>query len=285
MVASAQGEDRSNFQSVTNWNGLNFGFCKATEGTTFTDSTFAANWANLKAQGLPRGAYHFFHPSENAAAQAAFFLATVKAHGLEAGDMLVIDSELSSGIAADRLATVKARAAYHAEDDLNVSTALVDSATAAFLADVQANIPAGVALITYTDLTLASEMQVTASRFPLLWIAWPSSSAPANCGAFSRWLFWQWGIVGGIDRDAFNGTAADLAAWIKSLKDDPMQTIPGLWSNIISVEHEVNGDIIVTGIAGVGVANEIPTLFSVTFSAATSSWGTPVEIGFVQLGG
>ena len=41
-IASAQGEDRSNFQSIAPWRPpLSFGFAKATESTNFRDASFA----------------------------------------------------------------------------------------------------------------------------------------------------------------------------------------------------------------------------------------------------
>lgn len=98
-MSDAVGEDRSSYQKVAPWR-QDFGFCKATEGTSFQDPTFAGNWANLKAVGLPRGAYHFFRPAVSASAQAKYFMDFVSAHGLVPGDMLAIDSELTINAAA-----------------------------------------------------------------------------------------------------------------------------------------------------------------------------------------
>src|SRR5690348_12037046 len=94
----AIGEDRSDFQAIFGWTGLDFGFAKATEGLSWVGKTFAANWANLKKAGIPRGAYHFLHPSEDPKAQAQHFLNIVKAQGIVDGDMLVVDSELLFGL-------------------------------------------------------------------------------------------------------------------------------------------------------------------------------------------
>jgi GH25 family lysozyme M1 (1,4-beta-N-acetylmuramidase) len=97
-MATAVGEDRSNFQAVRSWKGNDFGFCKATEGLTFTDPTFSQNWANLKAEGIPRGAYHFFHPALSATAQASFFVNAVKSHGgFQHGDVFMCDAEITTG--------------------------------------------------------------------------------------------------------------------------------------------------------------------------------------------
>src|SRR5262249_32662331 len=78
-----RGIDISHWQGTINWtgaknSGLTFAFCKATEGTTYKDPSFAANWPAMKAVGLIRGAYHFGRPGSDAAAQAKFFVKTVR---------------------------------------------------------------------------------------------------------------------------------------------------------------------------------------------------------------
>ncbi len=37
-----------------------FAFAKATDGVSYVDPTFAANWVAMKQAGLVRGAYHYF---------------------------------------------------------------------------------------------------------------------------------------------------------------------------------------------------------------------------------
>src|ERR1700722_7595476 len=93
-VHSAEGEDRSSYQKVGPWTSDAFGLVKATEATNWADPTFAENWANLRGERKPRGAYPFFHPEMNAAEQAEFFMSVLHKNGLEPGDMLVIDSEI-----------------------------------------------------------------------------------------------------------------------------------------------------------------------------------------------
>ena len=73
-----QGIDVSHYQGSINWtsvknSGKTFAFCKATEGTTYTDPTFATNWAAMKNVGLIRGAYHFGHPGSDPISQANRF--------------------------------------------------------------------------------------------------------------------------------------------------------------------------------------------------------------------
>lgn len=83
--------------------------CKATEGTTYRDPTFNANWAGLKAAGIPRAAYHFFRPALDPVAQARFFAATVVAQGLDEEDGVALDCELTlSSAAVEMLGTTQA---------------------------------------------------------------------------------------------------------------------------------------------------------------------------------
>lgn len=64
---------------------------KLTEGTGFVDPLFAENWAAAGACALFRGAYHFAHLQEDAAAQAAYFAAHLPP--LAAGDAAALDAE------------------------------------------------------------------------------------------------------------------------------------------------------------------------------------------------
>ena len=87
-AAPLEGIDVSHHQGRVAWSevrGIEFVFLKATEGAHFTDPCFAANWGAAAAQGLLRGAYHFYRPAQDPAAQAAHFLAVMGRLG--AGDL------------------------------------------------------------------------------------------------------------------------------------------------------------------------------------------------------
>ncbi|CAL1699500.1 unnamed protein product [Somion occarium] len=79
--ANPQGIDVSHWQGTINWNtvkanGVSFVYIKATEGTTYTDPNFSANYVGATNVGLIRGGYHFAHPdSSSGATQANYFLA------------------------------------------------------------------------------------------------------------------------------------------------------------------------------------------------------------------
>lgn len=75
-----QGIDVSHHQGRIDWAKLKaphvrFAYIKASEGGTFRDPMFAANWAGARGAGIVAGAYHFFTFCKSGAEQAANFLA------------------------------------------------------------------------------------------------------------------------------------------------------------------------------------------------------------------
>ncbi|KAI4141378.1 MAG: hypothetical protein L6R39_005374 [Caloplaca ligustica] len=79
--ATVQGFDISHYQANVNFqaaynSGARFVIIKATEGTTYIDSSFSSHYTGATSAGLIRGGYHFAHPdSSSGATQANFFLA------------------------------------------------------------------------------------------------------------------------------------------------------------------------------------------------------------------
>jgi GH25 family lysozyme M1 (1,4-beta-N-acetylmuramidase) len=73
------GIDVSNYQGGSiNWSsvyssGITFAWAKATESLDFIDADFTINENNGKAAGVYMGAYHFAHPTNSPAAEAAYF--------------------------------------------------------------------------------------------------------------------------------------------------------------------------------------------------------------------
>src|SRR5690242_19097481 len=96
------GIDVADQDGKVNWvavkdSGKTFAFDKATEGASIKDSAYGHHWQNMKAAGIIRGAYHFFHPhTSNPVKQAQEFLNTVG--NLEPGDLPpVLDIEKTDG--------------------------------------------------------------------------------------------------------------------------------------------------------------------------------------------
>lgn len=195
MTVSAQGVDVSAFQSpVTAAElkaaGLSFAFCKATNGSEGADPGFAANWATITEAGIWRGAYHEL-TTESAAAQAQHFIAVVRAAGVRPGDMFAVVASDYSGVTGAEVST--------------------------FACAVRAAFPDGPTLV-YADLSVLPQLGELCTVYPL-WIAFYSDSAPVSVAPWKGWTFWQWQAGGGADggdRNAFNGTKADLSAFIAS---------------------------------------------------------------------
>jgi lysozyme len=195
---NAQGIDVSHYQGTVNWPevrqaGIEFAFAKATDGLTWTDPQFAVNWPAMKAAAILRGAYHFFEPADDAAAQAQFFLQTVQ---LASGDLppaLDVETAGTSG---------------------TVPWAGVET----WLQTVAA--ATGVQPFLYIDPTFAAEYGAPASlaAYPL-WIADYDVAQPTLPAGWSTWLIWQHtqsgtvpGVIGNVDLDLLNGPIAKLVA-------------------------------------------------------------------------
>jgi Glycosyl hydrolases family 25 len=221
-----------------NLDGLSFVFCRATIGdggltvggpgavTNGVDARFNQFWAQAGEAGIHRGAYHFFYPNLSPSAQASLFVRTVKAAGLKPGDMLVCDSETPSGNA--------------------------DLATLAFCNDAAALAGGQHPVLVYTDEDVGQHLLKTAAAFGELWFAHPDTAAPppSMIAPWKRWRFWQWGTSGGVDANAFNGSAADLDTWIASytggnvaLTDaDAALVADAVWNKAYKEFVDENGD-------------------------------------------
>lgn len=99
-----RGIDVSNHQKHIDWATVartkqySFAFIKATEGAEYRDAYFQDNWRQTKAQGLLRGAYHFYTASLSGIEQANHFISVVPR---EAGMLPpVLDLEVSSSNSA-----------------------------------------------------------------------------------------------------------------------------------------------------------------------------------------
>lgn len=246
-MANATGEDRSNYQKVGPWR-QDFGFCKATEGLSYQDPSFGGNWATLRADGLPRGAYHFFHPSLSAAAQARYFMSYVKAHGLQDGDMLAIDCELAAGSAvrAMELHEPGAQPRMHLQPHVLEPEALasfsLEDAVLGFMDEVKSLAGPKHPLLVYTYQAMAETFSTAlATRYPELWIAAYGTSSP-RLGPWKGWRFWQFsggGAPGGGDPDVYHGDRAALHSWLTTYHaatppPPPPPAVPAWQHSIIS---------------------------------------------------
>jgi GH25 family lysozyme M1 (1,4-beta-N-acetylmuramidase) len=214
-----EGIDVSHYEPNVDWAkvkaaGREFAFMKATEGTTYVDPSFTMHWANSKAAGVLRGAYHFHRVDSDPIAQADHFLATVGK--LEPGDMIMLDVEDANhgGTASSITANVKACIEHIASK-------------------------AGQVPVLYTGMWYWTGHMGTPtgfSKYPMFIAAYPSAYSsftnktycPTIPDDFKTWAFWQYsdgdptvtagiptmpGVGQSCDRDVFNGTLAELKAF------------------------------------------------------------------------
>jgi lysozyme len=219
MIRIQDGIDVSHHQGTVNWQavargGISFAFVKATEGATFVDSQFDANWAGMKNNGLLRGAYHFFRPGTTVRKQVDNFVMIV--NNLEQGDLPpVLDIEQAPRMGVDEWDSVP----------------VVDRVPIVqeWLEAVEQKL--GRKPVIYIRRGFVEEKLLHApeplSKY-LLWVAhYTLKSQPAIPGIWSDWAFWQHsdkgeirGISGPVDSDRFNGSLEELLALAKADTSD-----------------------------------------------------------------
>lgn len=201
---TTRGIDVSHWDGTIDWgkvaaDNVAFTFIKATQGTTFVDPEFATNWAGARDAGVIRGAYHFFEPAVDAVAQADFFVQTAGVP--EAGDFpLTIDLEKTDG-ATDAAIAAGALAFLQRLETLTGRVPIIYTSARVF--DTELGTPAGF------------------SKYPL-WDANYTTLCPnISQPTWETWTFWQDtdkamidGIGVGCDQNHFNGTMAELVAFV-----------------------------------------------------------------------
>jgi len=198
---TVEGIDVSQWQSTVNWPmvraaGKRFAIARILHWPT-RDTQFDRNWREIRANGLIRGAYIYFDPRYEVAAQADIVVRAVGRLGQ--GDLPV---------------TL----------DIEQPPPGLPSPTryAAMVRDLADRIEAGTGRrpMIYTGRYYwPSYVQSTAFRDHPLWHAQYTTTQPCPyiADAWRNWAFWQYsstgrvsGISGNVDLDRFNGTYAEL---------------------------------------------------------------------------
>lgn len=196
-VSQWQGE--VNFVAVRSAN-YRFAIARAASGTK-PDEKFATNWSRMKSAGLIRGVYQYFRPALDGATQANVLLDIVeRAGGLEASDFPpVIDvEELGGRTPAQMMAEVRK-----------------------WVDVVQRR--TGRRPIIYANQHWEEEYDNPSNLGLPLWVAkYTTQWCPQIPSAWNDWVMWQYsekgsvpGIQGPVDLNRFNGTLADLQAFIR----------------------------------------------------------------------
>jgi GH25 family lysozyme M1 (1,4-beta-N-acetylmuramidase) len=206
MVSGLPGLDVSHWQGTLNWTtiknqGAQFAYIKATEGTTYRDPQFSANYTNAYYAGLIRGAYHFAQPaSSTGAAQADYFAAH--------GGGWSRDNQTLPGM-LDIEYNPNGSTCY------GLSQASMRSWITSFLNEYHAKTGRWATIYTTTNwwTTCTGNTSAYASNDPLD-IARYSSSAGTLPAGWSFYTFWQFADSGTFpgDQDVFNGAHDRLLA-------------------------------------------------------------------------
>jgi GH25 family lysozyme M1 (1,4-beta-N-acetylmuramidase) len=209
ILTMPAGADVSNNNGRIDWPvaaaaGLSFAIAKVTEGRTFVDGWFDYNWAQMRAAGLVRGAYHFGRPSLYGALDEAHHFLDSIAHlvgELQPGDLLALDLEDPD------VATYQ---------DLSVWTLT-------WLQEVERL--AGFKPLLYTSPGYAEQHQLASQ--PLigeygLWCASWRSTLPSPPAPWSVIALWQNAVLSGypgfsgeVDHDSYNGDITTLPLYGK----------------------------------------------------------------------
>jgi lysozyme len=204
-----QGCDVSSYQGVIDWSALSkdkdFVIIRATDGAHFVDKHFATNWPAAKANNIPRGAYHFFRPTQDINEQIQNFVSAVGS--LDQDDLgVVLDLE-----APENWATI--------EQSQRVGLALqwCDGVEKAL----------GVTPVIYLSPNFVAQVLGTnyaqaLKKYPL-WIANYNVAQPTIPSPWTTYVFWQYsdtgrvaGITGDVDLDVSNGSSlTDLQTHVK----------------------------------------------------------------------
>jgi GH25 family lysozyme M1 (1,4-beta-N-acetylmuramidase) len=187
-MTSPRGVDVSSHQhpgsNGINWStvhagGESFAFIKATEGTTYTNPYFGADWAGAAAAGMARGAYHYARPStspSSAVHQANHFVSVTGPMHVSGALPPVLDLEESGGLSPTQLIAW----------------------TQTWLDTVQR--ATGRKAVIYTYPNFWQTAMGNTGRFAdyPLWIArYTATTDPQLIGGWSNWAFWQYGVESG----------------------------------------------------------------------------------------
>lgn len=178
---------------------IQFAYIKATEGTSFVDPLFGANWSNANAAGIIRGAYTFAQPGQSdGKTQADFFVA----HG---------GSWSADGRTLPGALDFETGASAGEPECWNMTPSQIVSWVRAFVNEYRARTSRYPVI--YFNEAFWPDCTNSYAGFGLtdpLWVAQPSASVPSSPG-WPTWTFWQYG-QSGIDLDEFNGGGAQLQA-------------------------------------------------------------------------
>ena len=201
------GIDVSHYQGSINWSsvkaaGISFAYIKATEGTTYKDPDFSADYLGAYNAKVIRGAYHFAQPgSSSGAAQATYFAAN---GGAWSADNLTLPGtlDLEGGC-------------------YGLSTSSMQSWILSFYNTYKSKTGRDVVIYTSPSWwnTCTGGWSGMSAKSPLFVADWTTAANPTIPSGFPFATLWQYtdsgsvsGVSGAVDRDRFNGDSSRLLA-------------------------------------------------------------------------
>ncbi|MEV5605975.1 GH25 family lysozyme [Streptomyces sp. NPDC052299] len=206
LKAAPEGIDVSSWQGGINWSsvrgaGIEFAWMKATEGLTYKDPTFSANYLNAYNAGVIRGAYHYARPDvSGGAAQADFFASN---GGAWSRDNLTLPGVLDI------------EGTCYGYSQASMQQWILD-----FYNRYKARTGRDVVIYTSPSWwnTCTGGWSGMSARSPL-WVAHWTTGTPSIPSGFPYYTVWQYsstgsvsGVSGNVDRDRFGGDRSRLLA-------------------------------------------------------------------------
>jgi GH25 family lysozyme M1 (1,4-beta-N-acetylmuramidase) len=205
-----RGVDVAEFNQSIAWStvrksGYAFAFVRASDGVGHPDKLFSYNWKTTRKVGIIHGAYQYFRASQDPVAQAKLLLKKI---GKPKSDELppVLDIETDDGQSASVIAA-----------KMKKWISVIQKGT-------------GKKPIIYTSIgTYPLNGNDAFGGFPLWAAHWKAACPSLPSGGWKTWRFWQNhgdevnivpGIKGGTDADRFNGSVAELKAFVNGNDKD-----------------------------------------------------------------
>ncbi len=221
---------------VSHWNGLpdfkalraegmQFVFSKASQGTSFIDSTYRQHTAEARAAGLLAGAYHFFDYRVNGVKQAQHFLTTLRlTSGLGGLLPLVVDVESLPSLGTPDKDQARARLRAMLDELYRQTGRYPMIYTSKFMWEKVVGAPTGF------------------GANPL-WVAcWKCDTVYLPRG-WTSWTFWQWGQARFVDNVNLDGNVYSSSLGRLNLeRQRPMKLESGaIWTGSRSVLADLRG--------------------------------------------
>jgi len=207
---TVKGIDVSEWQGTITWSSVKaagqvFAFARVSDGTGHLDTQFAKNWPGMKQAGVIRGPYQFFRPGQSALDQAKLFVQKIQ----DAGGFA--DADLPAMIDVEQTDSKSASAILAAVDT--------------WIGYVEAQTKRRPIIYTSSYFWDDNKLGTNFASWPLWTAHYTTASCPLVADPWSAWTIWQQsskgsvtGITGNVDLDVFNGTAAELTAFVAASK-------------------------------------------------------------------